>query len=201
MSVSCVIKLGGSLLDLPDLQTRLPNFLADFSRPRPVLTCGGGPAVDLIRQWDRAYDLGEEASHWIALRALTITALVIEQAVPQLEHTESSGAFEAIWAKGKVPLYDAYAFIRELDEASRDPLPRRWRITSDSLAARMAALLGAPEVILLKSVTPPDGVTIEGAARAGIVDAHFPAASRGVDRVILFNLREDEAREVILPRE
>ncbi len=198
MTVSCVIKLGGSLLNLPDLPARLGNFLADFSRPRPVLLCGGGETVELIRRWDRAYNLGEEASHWIALQALTINALVLERAVPQLEHVESASAFPAAWAKGKVPLYDAYRFIRDVDEASPDPLPRRWRVTSDSIAARVATTLGAGEVILLKSVTPPDGLTTDEAARQGIVDPHFPIAARDVPRVVMVSLREDEPREVVL---
>ena len=198
MQASSVIKLGGSLLDLPDLQPRLKNFLADLSRPHPVFTCGGGSTVELIRRWDRAFDLGEEASHWIAVRALTINSLVLERALPVLERAESSSAFASIWARGKVPLYDAYCFLRDADEASRDPLPRRWRVTSDSIAARMAAVLGAPEVILLKSVTPPEGITIEAAARAGIVDPHFPVASRDLDRVVLVNLREEEPREIVV---
>jgi aspartokinase-like uncharacterized kinase len=198
MNVSSVIKLGGSLLGLPDLPARLRNIRADFSRPRSVLLCGGGETVEQIRRWDRAYGLGEEASHWIALRALTINALVLERAAPLVEHVESSGSFEAVWSSGKVPLYDAHAFIRDVDESAPDPLPRRWRVTSDSIAARMAAALGAGEVVLLKSVTAPEGITIAEAARQGIVDAHFPIAAEGIARVVTVNLREDEPREITL---
>jgi len=198
MSPSCVIKLGGSLLDLPDLPARLKNYLADFSRPRKVLLTGGGEVVEQIRRWDRAYALGEEPSHWIALRALTISALVLERIVPELRYVELASELPQAWADGRVPLLDAYRFIKDIDEYSRDPLPRRWRVTSDSIAARMAAVLGAAEVILLKSVTPPDGMTVAEAANEGIVDPHFPVAAQGVQRILTVNLREDPPREVEL---
>ncbi|MBI4604794.1 MAG: uridylate kinase [Planctomycetes bacterium] len=198
MQASSVIKLGGSLLGLPDLPARLKGFLADFARPCPVLLCGGGDLVERIRAWDRAFDLGEEASHWIAVRALTINALVLERAVPILEHAETSRRFPSIWRRGKVPLYDAYRFVRDVDEARADPLPRRWRVTSDSIAARMAACLGAGEVVLLKSVTVPEGTTVEEAARQGIVDPHFPTAARDVARVAVVNLRDEEPKEAVL---
>ena len=198
MEPSCVIKVGGSLLDLPDLPARLTNFLSDFSRPRPLLVCGGGPTVDLIRNWDRLFKMGEEASHWIALQALTTNALFLERILPSVEYVQTPKAFQALWKRRKAPLYDTYRFIRDVDERSNDPLPRRWRVTSDSIAARMAVCFGASEVVLLKSVTFPEGTTIEAAARNGIVDPHFPVATQGVPRVVVVNLREDEPRETLL---
>jgi aspartokinase-like uncharacterized kinase len=175
---SCVIKIGGSLLGLADLPARLANVLTDFSRPLPVAMCGGGKAVDLIRAWDRLYTLGEEASHWIAVLALGVNARVVSKIVPILDHVVDAAEFPRIWSRRKVPLYDAMAFLEREDAHRSDPLPRRWRVTSDSIAARMAVLLGAPELILLKSITPRDGTTREEAARLGIVDPYFPMAAR-----------------------
>jgi aspartokinase-like uncharacterized kinase len=196
---SCIIKLGGSLLELPDLPLRLRSFLSDFSRPRPVLLCGGGATVDLIRRWDRLFALGEEASHWISLQALTINALVLERACPELVRTVHHRELEAVWERGRVPLHDAHRFILDVDDHRPDPLPRRWRVTSDSIAARMAAAFGAEEVILLKSVTPREGLTVADAAREGLVDPHFPTAAAGVPRVVIVNLREAEPLERELP--
>lgn len=198
MNPSCVIKIGGSLLDLPDLPARLASFLADFSRPYPIALCGGGPTVELIRHWDRVFALGEEASHWIALRALTINALVAERLAPELAYVKSPAEFAAVWQARKVPIYDPYAFIREVDDKGEDPLPRRWRVTSDSIAARMAMRFEAPELILLKSVALEPAVTMAEAARRGFVDPHFPVAARDVPRVVALNLRDDEPVETVL---
>jgi aspartokinase-like uncharacterized kinase len=193
-----VIKVGGSLLDLPDLAGRLTDFLADFARPHPLMVCGGGPTVDLIRQWDRQFDLGEETSHWISVRALTVNALVLARAVPRLRYTESLDELRGIWSTGEVPVYDAYTFLRQVDESGPHPLPRRWRVTSDSIACRLAAHLEAPEVILLKSATVPEGITYEEAARQGLVDPHFPTVAQEVPRVVIVNLREESPVEMVL---
>ncbi len=198
LQASCVIKLGGSLLDLPDLAVRLQNFLANFSRPRPVVVCGGGPTVDLIRKWDRLFDLGEEASHWISVRALTINSQVLERVLTNLKYTEALDDFEAIWSAGAVPVYDPYTFLREIDKHTADPLPRRWRVTSDSIACRLAVYLEAPEVILLKSSTVPANTTYEDAARGDFVDPHFPTVAVGVGRVVSVNFRDDAAEEILL---
>lgn len=195
---SCVIKVGGSLLEVPDLADRLRNFLADFSRPRPVMVCGGGPTVDLIRHWDREFDLGEEASHWISVRALTVNAQVLARVVPHLRYTEAIGELSGIWSSGEVPVYDSYTFLREIDEHGPHPLPRRWRVTSDSIACRLAAYMQAPEVILLKSTSLPEGITCEEAARQGLVDPHFPTVAAEVPKVVTVNLREEYPEEVVL---
>jgi aspartokinase-like uncharacterized kinase len=201
VDVSSVIKLGGSLLDLPELPGRLANFLADFARPRPIVVCGGGPTVDLIRAWDRLYAIGEEESHWIAVQALTLNALVLERVVPRLEHVQSPRDFRRVWNAEKTPLYDAYRFLKDLDEPSPDPLPRRWRVTSDSIAARMATLLGASELVLLKSIALPGGTTIESAVEEGVVDPHFAVAAMALPRVVTVDFRDPNVPETVLVTE
>ena len=194
---SAVIKLGGSLLDLPDLPVRLTNFLADFGRPHPIVLCGGGQSVDLIRKWDRLFNLGEEPSHWLALQALTVNSQVLAHAVPGLAYVTAISDFGRVWAAGETPVYDAYRFILDADEQRSGSLPRRWRVTSDSIAARAASHLNAAEVVLLKSVTLPPRVSFEEAAREGWVDPHFPVVAREVERVTSVNFREDAPPETV----
>ena len=198
MNVSAVIKIGGSLLDLPDLADRLQGFLGDFSRPYPIAVCGGGRVVDICRDWDRQHHLGEEPSHWLALQALSVTAAFVERAVPLFSHVHSPAEFAPMWRRRRVPLYDAHTFIRDVDEVSASPLPRRWRVTSDSIAARMAQHFGAQEVILLKSIDLPAEITLAEAARDGLVDPHFPSAAHDIPRVVTVNLRASEPYEQVL---
>ena len=193
-----IIKLGGSLLGLPDLRSRLTNFIGDFSRSCSILICGGGGMVDQVRKWDHIYNLGEARSHWLALRTLSITARVVEKAVPGLELADSVESIEPLWKAGKLPVFDPYQFITELDEGSIDSLPRRWRVTSDSIAARMARVFRARELILLKSTTFPERMSMTEAAELGMVDEYFPTAARDVQRVVAVNLRADNLEESIL---
>ena len=201
MKASCVIKVGGSLLDYPELPSRLTSYLADLGRPNPVLLCGGGPTVDAIRKIDRVHGMDEAASHWIAVRALALNARLLEAIVPNLVYTERARDLPRAWKSRKVPLLDPFIFLSEVDESSGDPLPRRWRVTSDSIAARMAARLEAPELVILKSAEIPQELTVSHAAEDGIVDAQFPLATRDLDRIVLVSFRGEEIRETVLEKE
>src|SRR3954447_24129718 len=68
-----VVKVGGSLYDLPDLGPRLAAWLGTL--PEPVLLVpGGGAMADVVRDLDRCHGLGEAISHELALRSLTMNA-------------------------------------------------------------------------------------------------------------------------------
>jgi len=58
-----------------------------------------------------------------------------------------------------------------------------WEVTSDSIAAHVAAAYGG-ELLLVKSVPPPSLPAsqnqLEALAAAGWVDSHFPSAAAGL---------------------
>src|SRR5437868_6532113 len=74
-----VVKVGGSLFDLPNLRERLRSFLKSLDASAVLLIPGGGRATDVIRDLDRRHSLGEEASHWLALRSLSLNAHVLAE--------------------------------------------------------------------------------------------------------------------------
>ena len=87
---------------------------------------------------------------------------------------------------------DPYPIIHDEDRVlmGDDALPASWDVTSDSIAARIAALSRASRLTLLKSALPPGG-TIAAATAAGYVDRYFPQACRAIERVDCVNLRLD----------
>jgi aspartokinase-like uncharacterized kinase len=167
-----VIKVGGSLFGLPDLGPRLRRWLPTLARADLLLVPGGGAAADVVRDLDRRHGLGEERAHWLALRALTLTAHFLADLLPGArvvaDPRETAG----------LAVLDAYAFAR-----ADDALPHSWAVTSDSVAARAAAVARADRLILLKSVSPAPflpgaGADWAEAARLGLVDPTFPALVR-----------------------
>ena len=196
MNATWVAKLGGSLLDppdLPDLVTRLESVLGHRGGDRPILVVGGGQGVDLVRRWDRLFGIGEEASHWIAVRALSINARIVERVLPRGIVVETRKACEAAWSNRHVPIYDCFAFLKGIDEHGEDPLPRAWKVTSDSLAARIAEHFGAAELALLKSASLPELVTIADAVEQGYVDGYFQTAAARLSVRVAINLRQENA--------
>src|SRR5262245_62169186 len=69
-----VVKVGGSLYDLPDLGRRLAAWLETLTASRILLVPGGGATADVVREFDRCHGLGETTGHELALRSLTLNA-------------------------------------------------------------------------------------------------------------------------------
>lgn len=155
-----VVKVGGSLLARPCWAEAITDLLAAMPR-RCTVVVGGGPVVDGLRAIDAAMPLPAEAMHWRAIEALGITARIVAEALSlPLVATPMAmrGVLDVpIWLRG--------------DQA----LPAGWYVTSDSIAAVVAATIDAG-ILLAKSVPPPAG-DVQEAAAAGWVDGYFPVAA------------------------
>jgi aspartokinase-like uncharacterized kinase len=168
-----VVKVGGSLYDLPDLGSRLRRWLAEqCSDTHVVLIPGGGPLADTIRHFDQCHELGEEASHWLALRALTVNAHFLAALLAPSCVLGDVAELPCAWDMGQLPILDVHEFARG-DEGCVGCLPHSWAVTSDALAARVAVVTQARQLVLLKSLTLPQGVDWREAGRRGLVDEMF----------------------------
>jgi aspartokinase-like uncharacterized kinase len=181
-----VVKVGGSLFDMPDLGARLRSWLGGA---RTLLVPGGGATADAIRNLDRVHRLGEEAAHWLALHALSVNAQFLARMLDvQVTSRIWDPAAEAICVLDPLP------FFRE-DERSADRLPHTWRVTSDSLAARIAVCAAACELVLLKSVSWRVHDGWPAAVAADVVDTHFPVVLQQAPAlpVRIVNFRQRDA--------
>jgi aspartokinase-like uncharacterized kinase len=200
-----IVKVGGSLFDLPDLRERLRARLRQLGAAKVLLVPGGGATADAIRAFDTAHLLGEDASHWLALQALSLNARMLHELLPEARivseipepAAQARAATSALACaagadenRSRFFLLDAFPFFHA-DEQRPDHLPHCWDVTSDSLAVRVATLAKAHELILLKSVVWEASDWTE-AARSGIVDSYFARALQQAPtslRVRLINLR------------
>lgn len=177
-----VVKVGGSLLRWKDLSPALNSFFQARADCSLIIVPGGGPTADIVRQWDTAHQLGEEASHWLALASMTLNAhflsnllhdipIVVEK--PEVTQTRS--------------IINPLAFCRREDTNSKR-VPHCWQATSDAVAARIAEAFDINELVLMKSADPPAG-EIEDWAKASYIDSVFPAIIRRANiKVTCINL-------------
>jgi aspartokinase-like uncharacterized kinase len=190
-SAAMVVKVGGSLYDLPDLGGRLRRWLEQPPTRQVLLFPGGAAAADAVRGLDRCHGLGEEHAHWLALRALTVNAHFLAALLPGAAVVSDLSVCAGLWQRGLVAVADPYP-LALADEGQPGQLPHTWEVTSDTLAGRVALLLGAGELVLLKSVACPAETDWTEAARCGIVDRFFPrllAANPAALRVRVVNFR------------
>lgn len=158
-----VVKVGGSLYDLPDLGSRLARVLVALGDTPRLLVPGGGAAADVIRDLDKKHLLGPLKSHWLALRVCAVNAYFLQDLLPGVEVVCQP-------PREGVAILDPYLFALA-DEGREGCLPHCWDATSDSVAARVAEWYGA-DLVLLKSVEAENDW--EKMARHGVVDSVFP---------------------------
>jgi aspartokinase-like uncharacterized kinase len=190
-----VVKLGGSLLDWPELAASVRAWLARQPAAANVLIVGGGALVEKLRELDRAQPMPPATIHWLAVRAMSLTAAIFAERLP--EATLADSLEQLRLADTDVPqILDIERFLRE-DRGTPHALPECWDVTSDSIAARVARILGASELVLLKSALPRDTTSRDTLARLGYVDAYFPRASKGLN-VRSVNLRDPDFPQIVL---
>ena len=189
-----VIKVGGSLFDLPNLGNRLSHVLGQLDGSRPLIISGGGRTADLVRDWDRIHNLGEERAHWLAIQSLTLNERLLNQLLPESEWVDSHAAAEAAWRANRVPILSAYAYLSRPANSSLEhmELPAAWEVTSDSIAAWITLTWPADELVLLKSVDLPDTVTTDDLSAQELVDPYFPKLADSLPCLRWCNLRSSE---------
>lgn len=141
-----VLKLGGSLLsNAPALIKFLHNYNLKHEISMLIIP-GGGIFADNIRKIDHLYNLGADVSHWMAV-------LAMEQYGYYLADKASISTINKLekLQTGTSILLPYQLLIK------RDPLPHTWDVTSDSIAAWIAAELQA---IFIK-VTDVDGIILD----------------------------------------
>ncbi|MBT6157130.1 MAG: uridylate kinase [Planctomycetaceae bacterium] len=199
-----VYKIGGSLLDLPDLPRRLQRVVPPDVCP--LFVVGGGQTADLVREWDRLHQLGDERAHWLALRAMQLNEALLAELLPDASVVATREAAISVWGRGGWPIVSACDFAAAEEPLADSPLPHCWEATSDSVAAWIAARWPAERLMLLKSGSLPEdvGVNRDGATAgrgftnvdsewvaAGLVDSCFPAVARELAVVEWINLRDE----------
>jgi len=179
MTVDAVVKLGGSLLSDARMKERLDALGSMAERHRLVVVPGGGPFADAVREASARHHPGTGAAHWMAILAMDQHAHLLCGLSDSSRLVRAPPEVEEAVTAGELAVLAPYAWLREAD-----PLPHGWHVTSDSLAAWVAARLGAKLLVLLKSVegvSDGQGEVLPEVDRrspelVGIVDEHFALA-------------------------
>jgi 5-(aminomethyl)-3-furanmethanol phosphate kinase len=192
-----VIKLGGSLLDWPPWPARFRTWLSEQPPAANVLVVGGGKLADEVRQRDRTEQLDPITAHWLAIDAMAANMAVVRQLLPEAIPADRYEELPELLEPGVLIAFCPRDFLRRIEpHLPGETLPHSWDVTSDSIAARLACLFNADELILLKSVSPPANCgSLAELADAGYLDRGFPAHAKRLPKVRLCNLRTEKPRE------
>lgn len=162
-----VVKIGGSLAQTG----RMPSILSLIAAARAsvVVVPGGGPFADSIRALQPTMKFSDPVAHRLAMLAMHQMAEVILAASERFTLAQSLPEMSTALSNAKVPVWAPLRMISD-----DDSVPANWSATSDSLAARLAELLGA-HLVLLKSVDVEPRAKLDDLAGRGIVDPILPS--------------------------
>jgi len=189
-----VAKVGGSLFDVPELPAALRCWL-EAQPGITVLIAGGGPLADSVRAADQRFQLGEEICHELCLKTMGLSADILAALLPEASLWRARDVTREEIARAAVPLVVMDPGPLMLQASMKAQLPSTWDVTSDSIAACIADLIEAQELVLFKSIDLPPNKTRSQASELGLVDAFFPEATAQRHTVRWVNLRRTPAVE------
>jgi probable H4MPT-linked C1 transfer pathway protein len=162
--VQTVVKVGGGLLAHDRSLDAVLTALARLAAAEPLLIVpGGGPFADAVRAQAARVGLSDDAAHWMAVLAMDQYAYLIASRLQSGRVVHGvSGIVEALRSR-QIPVLAPFTWLHR-----EDPLPHSWQVTSDSIAAWVANVIGAGRLVLVK---PPGS-----GQRPDLVDDYFAQA-------------------------
>lgn len=194
---STILKIGGSLFDMPELADRIQKYL-ETETGGVVLIAGGGRFADEVRRLQLHHQFSDEAAHHLAINTMAVSARFLGE----LLHLPIIHRWDEIaetFAKNQIAILDVS--LKVVSEGTVSPefvldglqeLPTSWDVTSDSIAAWIAIRAKAQRLVLGKSASLPSApFTLQSLADHGYVDAQFPTIASHVTNIEWLNLREN----------
>lgn len=178
-----VVKLGGSLSQSDALINSLNSLEKNYADRAVVIVPGGGAFADQVRLAQRRWQFDDSTAHRMAVLAMQQMALLIKGLKDDFTIARSTTDIPKQLQQQKTVVWSPD--IVELDNAG---IQASWDITSDSLAAWLAKVISATELILVKSAMIDASLSLNQLAKQDIIDKGFcDFVSRTTFKIQLIN--------------
>lgn len=161
-----MVKIGGKILenneDLNATIFQLQSLIEEGYIQSIVIIAGGGTWANFIRQLDNEFKLGDDLSHWMAIYAMDLNGIHMQEDFPFINLINDFKKLRETVSdlnNNPISIFLPYNYLKE-----KDPLPHSWDVTSDSINIFFAKELGLNESYLIKDVDGlmyNDGETIK----------------------------------------
>ena len=163
-----IVKLGGSLSRSDTLVKCLNSVEQKYPDRAVVIVPGGGAFADQVRLAQHRWQFDDKTAHRMAILAMQQMAFLIKGLKGNFSIARSVTDIRKQLHQQKIVIWSPD--IGELDNAA---IQASWNITSDSLAAWLAGVLSAKELILVKSAIINSSFSLQQLAKQNIVDNGF----------------------------
>jgi aspartokinase-like uncharacterized kinase len=146
-----LIKIGGSLAKYPKILKRLCKAIGVIGKKYELfIVPGGSKFADVVRDFDRNYNLAKETSHRMSILGMNQYGFLLNDLIPNSQLFHQIKNYKKILNTNKIPIFLPAQYMFR-----KDPLDNSWNITSDSIAIYLAIQLQISEAII---VTDVDGI-------------------------------------------
>ncbi|TWU45907.1 Amino acid kinase family protein [Novipirellula aureliae] len=188
-----VIKLGGSLLSLKNLQETFHRWCRENPHPLTFVIVGGGGIVDAVREINAANPIPDKFSHWLCIDLMRHTARLAHQILGNVDLYETMHDLQQTFSSSTKDQTTPIIAVVQIGicfkpEFPNMGLPANWDVTSDTLAAAFSQMFAAEELIVMKSADVPIGFELNDLAEIGLVDPHFADLAKET-KIRFVNLR------------
>lgn len=161
-----LVKFGGSLFNAENLKAWLAVFASNRSL---VVVPGGGPFADQVREAQNKFCFDDAAAHIMALLAMEQYGRMLCALHPGLIAAATPQQIARALEQGNTPVWMPTSMV------VADPkIEQSWEVTSDSLAAWLAARIGIRNLVLVKSVVlDSDSQTATRLQAQNVIDNRF----------------------------
>lgn len=144
--MNVVVKIGGSLLNFPDILQEIVNqieYLSDYYKV--VIIPGGGIFSRIVKKIQDLHNLNNEVTHWMAIKAMEVYGVMLQHLMrnsiicDEIECVKNSSS--------RIVILQPFKILKEFNE-----LPKSWNITSDSISVYITKLLNYDLAVLVKVV-------------------------------------------------
>jgi aspartokinase-like uncharacterized kinase len=149
--VDAVIKVGGSLAGNTEKLRALCQKLSELAKKYAFIVVPGGDGfADVVRDFDKRFSLSPDISHKMAVLTMDQFGLLLSDIMPNSRIFHLLENAKNLSETGIVPIFLPSRLLFK-----EDPLENSWDVTSDSIAAYVAARVNAEKLVLITDV---DGV-------------------------------------------
>ncbi len=162
-----VIKLGGSLVAANTLLDCLNRIEQQYQGRAVVIVMGGGVFADQVRGLQQHWQFNDKCAHAMAILAMQQMAWLVKGLKADFVLAHSVNTIQQ-YSEQKI-----FIWSPDINELNHAGIPATWDITSDSLAAWLAKMLLADELILIKSAVIDESLSLVQLVERGIIDNAF----------------------------
>ncbi|HUU78692.1 MAG TPA: hypothetical protein VMX55_10125 [candidate division Zixibacteria bacterium] len=156
--INYLIKFGGSLSEkgTSEQLMQLGKILNKiyFTNQKFVILPGGGEFAEKVRQSQKRLLFSDEAAHWMAIKAMELHALLLQDFIPNSIVLKINSLENLDILNKNIPILKVMDFMRRDSK-----LEHNWNVTSDAIAIEIANYLGLRKIIFLKDI---DGINRDG---------------------------------------